>query len=99
MHCTTQIALIELIGALVAIEAAFKIEMAKVNVAVQKDLPDAFALISGNTKALLLREPERRVRRPDSDDGWMVQFIVHLTKERTSVTPNVRRQVLQQVGI
>ena len=83
MHCTAQIALIELIGAFVPIEAAFKIEVAKVDVTVQKDLPDAFALISRNTKSFLLRKPERRGRRSDSDDGWMVQFVFHSTKERT----------------
>lgn len=54
MDSTTQVALIELIGAFVPIEVAFKIEVAKVDVTVQKDLPDAFALIPGNTKALLL---------------------------------------------
>jgi hypothetical protein len=74
MDGTTQVALIELIGAFVPIEVAFKIEMAKVDVAVQKDLPDAFALISRGTKALLLRKPELRVCRSDSDDGWMVQL-------------------------
>ena len=98
MHCTTQIALIELIGAFVPIEAAFKIEMAKVDVGVQKDLPDAFAPISRNTKALLLCKPDRRFGRSDSNNGWMVRFFFRSTKERTSVSPDVRRLVLQQVG-
>ena len=99
MHSTTQVSLIEFIGAFVPIQAAFKIEMAKVDVTVQKDLPDAFALISGNTKALLLCQSERRVRRSDSDDKWMVQFVFHSTKERTSDSPDVHGLVLQQVGI
>ena len=74
MNSATQVAQIELIGAFVPIEAAFHIEMAKVDVTVQKDLSDPFGLISGKTKALLLRKSKRWVRRSDSDDGWMVQF-------------------------
>jgi len=99
MHCTTQIALIELIRGFVPIQATFKIEIAKVDVTIQKDLPDAFALISCRTKALLLCEPERRVRRSDSDDAWMIQVFLRSTKENVSVLPDVHHQVLQQVGI
>jgi hypothetical protein len=51
---TTQVALIELIRGFVPIEVAFKIEMAEVDITVEKDLPDSFALISRNRKALLL---------------------------------------------
>ena len=78
MHCTTQVALIELIRGFIPIQTSFEIEMAKVDVTVQKDLPNAFALISRNPKALLLCKPEPRVRRSDSDDGWIVQFLPSL---------------------
>ena len=98
MHCSPQIALIELIRAFVPIEATFKIEMAKIDVTVQKNLPDALALISRNTKALLLRKSQRRVRRSDSDDGWLVQF-GSLTKQRFSAFADAHRLVLQQVRI
>jgi hypothetical protein len=54
MHCTAQVPLIELIGAFVPIEGAFNIEMAKVDVTVQKDSPDTLGLISGNREGLLL---------------------------------------------
>lgn len=99
MHCTTQIALIKLIGAFVPIETTFKIEMAKVDVTIQKDLPDALALISRNTKALLLCKSEQRVRRSDSDDGWMVQFGLLLTTEKASAPPDAHGLVLQQLRI
>lgn len=85
MNRTTQVALIELIGAFVPIEVAFKIEMAKVDVAVQKDLPYAIALISRGTKAFLLRKPERRVCRSNSDDGWMDQVV--LTQLKRGLRP------------
>jgi len=77
MNSTTQVTLIEIIGAFVPIQAAFEIEMAKIDVAVQKDLPDALVLISRSTKTFLLCKPEQRIRRPDSDDGWVVQFVFH----------------------
>ena len=99
MHCTIQIALVELIGTLVPIQATLKIEMTEVDVTVEKDLPDALALISRNTKGFLLGKPERRARRPYSDDVWMIQIVFHSTKERTSAGPDVRRLVLQQIGI
>lgn len=78
MRCTTQVTLIEIVGAFVPIEGAFNIEVAKVDVTVQKDLPDPFGLISGNAKALLLCKSERWVRGSDSDDAWMVQFVLSL---------------------
>jgi hypothetical protein len=73
MHCTTQVALIEFVGAFVPIEATFKIEMAEVDIAVQKNLADALAFIAGGPKALLLREPQRRVCCSDSGDAWIIQ--------------------------
>ena len=79
MNSAPQVALIELIGAFAPIEGAFHIEVAKVDVTVQKDLPDPFGLISGNTTALLLCKSERWVRRSDSDDAWMVQFVLSLS--------------------
>ena len=97
MNSTAQVALIEFVRAFVPIEVALKIEMAKVDVTVQKDLPNALALISGNIKALLLGEPERRVRRSDTDDGWIVQFGFHLTRGLRS-SLDVRCLVLQRVG-
>jgi hypothetical protein len=43
MHCTTQVALIEFVGAFVPIQAPFEIEVAEVDIAVQKNVPDALA--------------------------------------------------------
>ena len=42
--------------------------MAVINVTVKKHLTNAFALVTDRVKALLLREPERWICRPDTDD-------------------------------
>jgi hypothetical protein len=98
MHCTAQVPLIELIGAFVPIEGAFNIEMAKVDVAVQKDLPDAFALISRNTKALLCESLRGGFAVPiPMMDGWF--NCSHSTKARASACSDAHYLVLQQVGI
>jgi hypothetical protein len=49
----------ELIGARAAVQRTFQIEMAAVDVAVQKDLPNTLSLVTRGMKALLLAEPMR----------------------------------------
>jgi len=70
-HSAAQIALIQLIRALLAIQRAFKIKMAIINVAIQEDLPNALALITSRMKGLLLGKPDRRVCRPDTENPRM----------------------------
>jgi hypothetical protein len=70
MHRATQVPLIEFIGAFVPIELALEVEMAKVDIAVQKNLADALAFIARRAKALLLREAQRGVCCSDSGDAW-----------------------------
>jgi len=43
-----------LIGAFLAIQSAFQIKMAVIDVAIQEDLPNALALVARRMKALLL---------------------------------------------
>src|SRR5579859_7548334 len=98
MHRATQVPLIEFIGAFVPIEVAFKVEMAKVDIGVQKHLADAITFIASRAKALLLREAQWRVRGSDSGDAWLVQSS-SLTSEGDLAFPGAGRQVLRQVGI
>ena len=57
-----------------ALEAqrAFQIKMAVIDIAIQKYLPNALALVTRRKKALLLSEPNRWVRRSDTEDPRMV---------------------------
>jgi len=73
MQCTTQVTLIEFIGAFIPIEVAFEVEVAKFDIAVQKDLVDAIAFIASGEKALLLREAQQGVCFSDSGDARLVQ--------------------------
>ena len=98
MQCTTQVTLIEFIGAFVPIEVAFEVEMPKVDIAVQKNLVDALAFIASGAKALLLREAQRGGCFSDSGDAWLVQSSSLIQKE-IPVSLDVYRQVLHQVGI
>jgi len=70
MQCTTQVTLIEFIGAFIPIEVAFEVEVAKLDIAVQKDLVDSLAFIASGAKALLLREAQQGVCFSDSGDAW-----------------------------
>jgi len=63
------IAPIELIGARAAVQWTFQIEMAVVDVAVQKDLPNTLSLVTRGMKALLLAEPMRRIRCSDAENA------------------------------
>jgi hypothetical protein len=73
-HGAAQIALIQLIRAFSAIEGAFQIKMAMTNIAIQEDLADALALLARRMKALLLGEPNQRIRRSDTEDPRMVHW-------------------------
>jgi hypothetical protein len=65
-HGAAQIALIQLIRAFLAIRSTFQIKMTIVNVAIQKNLPNALTLIARSVKGLLLGKPSRRVRCADT---------------------------------
>jgi hypothetical protein len=65
-HGAAQIALIRLIRAFLAIRSTFQIKMTIINIAIQEDLPNAFALVTRGMKALLLGKPNRRVRCSDT---------------------------------
>jgi hypothetical protein len=58
--------LIQLIGAFPAIQSAFQIKMAMIDIAIQEDLADALALVTRRVKALLLRQPNQWVRCSDT---------------------------------
>jgi len=55
-----------LIGTFLAIQRAFQIKMAEIDIAIQEDLPNALALVTRRLKALLLGEPNRWVRYSDT---------------------------------
>jgi hypothetical protein len=57
------------------IQVPFEMEMAVIDVAVQEHPTNAFALITDGMKALLLREPERGIRRPNSDNLRSIHLI------------------------
>ena len=59
-----------------ALEAqrAFQIKMAVIDIAIQKYLPNALALVTRRKKALLLSEPNRWVRCSDAEDLRMVHW-------------------------
>src|SRR6202521_4243998 len=73
-HGAAQIALIQLIRAFLAIRSTFQIKMTIINIAIQENLPNAFALVTCGMKALLLGEPNRRVRCSDTYDPRMVHW-------------------------
>jgi hypothetical protein len=73
-HGAAQIALIQLIRAFLAIQRAFQIKMAMINIAIQEDLPNALALVTRSMKALLLGEPNRWIRCTDTEDTRMVHW-------------------------
>jgi hypothetical protein len=50
-------------------------------VAIQEDLPNAFALITRRMKALRLGEPERRVRGSDTEDPRMAHWSATKSRE------------------
>jgi hypothetical protein len=41
-----------------------------INVAIQENLPNAFAFVTRSMETLLLRKPDRRIRRSNSEDLW-----------------------------
>jgi len=56
-----------------AVQRAFQIKMAMINIAIQEDLPNALALVTRRMKASLLGEPNRWVRcYRGSEDGSLV---------------------------
>jgi hypothetical protein len=61
--------------------------MAVIDVAIQEDLPNAFALITRHMKALRLGEPERRVRGSDTEDPRMAHWSATNSRE-VSVLPS-----------
>src|ERR1700738_1517228 len=71
-HGAVQIALIQLIRAFLAIRSTFQIKMTIINIAIQKNLPNALTLIAGSMKSLLLGKPSRRVRCSDTEDSRRV---------------------------
>ena len=74
LHGAAQIALIHLIRAFATIQGAFQIKMAMRNIAIQEDLPNAFALVARSMKSLFLGEPKRRVRCSDAEDPRMIHW-------------------------
>ncbi len=74
LHRAGQITFIQLIGGFLAIQGSSKIKVAVFNVAVQENLPNGFALITRSVEALLLSEPDRRVRRSNSKNSWRVHW-------------------------
>ena len=73
-HGAAQIALIQLIRAFLAIQGAFQIKMAMINIAIQEDLPNALALVTRRMKALLLGEPNRWVSCSDTEDPRIIHW-------------------------
>ena len=73
-HGATQIALIQLIRAFLAIQGALQMKMAMINIAIQEDLPNALASVTRRMKALLLGEPNRCVRCSDTEDPRMIHW-------------------------
>src|SRR5579872_213737 len=71
-HSSAQIALIQLVRTLLAIQRAFQIKMPIVDIAIQKYLPNALALVTRRMKGLLLGEPDQRVRCSETDNARMV---------------------------
>jgi hypothetical protein len=73
-HRAAQITLIQLIRTLLAIQHAFHIKMAVIDIAIQEDLPNALALVARGMKGLLLGEPNQRVRRSATENPGMVHW-------------------------
>ena len=73
-HGAVQIALIQLIRAFRAIQSAFQIKMAVIDIAIEEDLADALALVTRSIKALLLRQPDQWARCSDTEDLRMVHW-------------------------
>jgi hypothetical protein len=80
------IAPIELIGARAAVLWTFQIEMAVVDVAVQKDLPNTLSLVTRGMKALLLAEPMRRIRCSDAEYARMAHWSLTKSCEPSALT-------------
>jgi hypothetical protein len=73
-HRAGKITLVLLIGCLLEVWSTSEVKMTALNVAVQENLPNAFAFVTRSVEALLLREPNRRVRRSNSKDSWGVHW-------------------------
>jgi hypothetical protein len=71
-HSPTQIALIQLIRAFLAIQRASQIRIAILNIAIQENLPNALALVTRRMKTLFLGELDQWVRCSDAEDPGMV---------------------------
>ena len=74
LHGAAQIPLIQLIRTFSAIQSAFQIKMAMINIAIQEDLADALAVVARSMKALLLGQPNQWVRCSDTEDPRMVHW-------------------------
>lgn len=87
---TRQITLIHLIRALLAMWRASEEKVTVFNVAVQEDLPNAFALVASSVEALLLREPDRRIGRSNSENPRIVHgFLLTSAEPRVDTLGHV----------
>ena len=72
LHGPAQIALIQLIGTLAAIQSIFQIKMAMINITIQEDLSNALTPVARRVKCLFLGEPKWWVRSSDTENPRMV---------------------------
>src|SRR6266699_4786784 len=78
-------------------------KMTVIDVAVQKQLTNAMALVTGHMEALLLRQPKRWICRPNTDDSWithlyLIQVMRALSRSGFISTQNKTLSVPSQLG-
>ena len=64
-----------------AIQKTFQIKMAMINIAIQEDLPNVLALVTGSVEAFFLCKPNPWVRCSDTDDPRMVHCSLSNSRE------------------
>jgi hypothetical protein len=72
LHGPAQIALIQLIGTLAAIQSIFQIKMAMINTTIQENLSNALTPVARRVKCLFLGEPKWWVRSSGAENPRMV---------------------------
>src|SRR6266550_5796374 len=77
--------------------------MTVIDVAVQKHLTNAMALVTGHMEALLLRQPKRWICRPNTDDSrithqYLIQVMRALSRSGFISTQNKTLSVPSQLG-
>ena len=83
----------ELIRAFPATQSALPVTMAMIDIAIEKDLADALALVPRRMKALLLRRPNQWVRCSDTEHPGMVHWSQPIHAKHPFLRPAAQRRV------